>query len=260
MGAFPVPSSVAVSSSVLGEVPAIELLPASVASGKTILYFHGGGFTAGSARGFSGLVASLADFAEARAVVVDYRLAPETVFPGPCDDAFQSYSALIERGVRPADIVITADSAGASLALAAVFEAKHSSLPLPGGLAFFCPWLDLSLGSGSVVSKADEDLFLSRAMLEGAATMYLSGRSANAPKASPLLADFAGLPPMLIQAASADILLDDSLRLAARAAHAGVAVELQVWPNMLHVWHAFSPHLDEGLSALRRAADFIAKT
>lgn len=257
MSTFPVPADVLVEEQALGGRSVTVCTPKQRTGSRTLLYFHGGGFSAGSPAGFRGMVGDLAKRSAAQAVIPAYRLAPEHAFPAAADDALAQYRALLERGVAPSQIVVAGDSAGANLALGALVAARDAGLPLPAGAVLLSPWVDLDLEGESIKSKASRERFISAGLLAHSAAMYLAQQPAGDLRASPLRADLSGLPAMCIQVGTAEILLDDALRLARKASHADVAVELHVWPHMLHVWQAFAPALSEGRDALQEVADFM---
>jgi acetyl esterase/lipase len=159
--------------------------------------------------------------------------------------------------VRASSIALLGDSAGAGLALAATLAVRDEGLPLPGALACISPWVDLAVTGESMETNATRDPIVSRAMLLGWGKVYLGDHDPHTPLASPLYADLRGLPPLLIQAASAEVLLDDATRLASRAAAGGVRTTLEIWPHMLHVWHLFAAILPEGRDAIAHLGSFI---
>ncbi|MGF6933593.1 monoterpene epsilon-lactone hydrolase [Paraburkholderia sp. UCT70] len=242
--------------------PALQMIqgtPSSASQREVMLYLHGGGFVLGDAEGFRGLAGAIAEDAQARVLIVDYRLAPESPYPAAVEDAADAYEWLLSNGTPASAVVMAGDSAGACLVLAALSVARNRDLPMPAAAVLFSPWIDLSLQGNTVVSKQAEDLMLDSQMLLGCVQAYLGGAAVSDPLASPLGADFEGFPPLLVQAGSAEILLDDSVRLASRAGAQGVAVCLEVWPNMPHVWQSFAPVLEEGWRAIRGASAFLRR-
>ena len=258
LASAPVPPTTTVTPGTLGDVPVVWTdLPGSVPT--TLLYFHGGGYVIGDAASAVGTPATLADRSGIRSASVDFRLAPEAPFPAAFDDGLAAYRALLE-SIPARDIVIAGDSAGGGLALATMLAARDAELELPSAAILFSPWTDLTLSGDSVTTRAEADPTLTRLALERCATRYLGGQAAEHPYASPLLADLAGLPPLFITVGNNEVLLDDALRLANRAAHAGVAVSLEVGAGLAHVYPTFYPLLDEGSEALDSAARFIERT
>ncbi|NWL45115.1 alpha/beta hydrolase [Pseudomonas hunanensis] len=242
----------------LGGVPALRGATANCPTvGNTILYVHGGGFMVGSAAGFKGLAGSLALHADAQVFVLDYRLAPEYPFPAGRDDVLRAYKALLAAGIPPQKIALAGDSAGAQLILSSLLEAKAQNVSLPGAILALSPWVDLTLSGGSLYSKADDDVFLSAAKLTGCAQAYFGAGNASDEASVVLTGDLQEFPPLMIHVGSAEILLDDALRLANHAISNNVMTRLEVWPDMFHVWHAFAPRLREGREALAQAGEFL---
>ena len=222
-----------------------------------ILYLHGGCYVSGSVETHRDLMARLSIAASMRVLGLNYRLAPIHPFPAAVEDAAAAYRWLVETDIDPARIVIAGDSAGAGLALAATLSVRDEGIPLPAALVCLSPWVDLAATGASMETKAHEDPIVSRAMLLGWAKLYLGDRDPRTPLASPLYADLHGIPPLLIQVGSAEVLLDDSTRLADRASVAGVDITLEVWPEMIHVWQSFAEILPEGRQAIERIGKFI---
>jgi monoterpene epsilon-lactone hydrolase len=222
-----------------------------------LLYLHGGCYTTGSVETHRELMTRLSIAASMRVLGLNYRLAPMHPFPAAVEDAAAAYRWLLRIGIEPACIAIAGDSAGAGLALAAIITIRDEQLPLPGAVVCLSPWVDLAVTGASMASKAGEDPIVSRDMLLGWGKLYLGDHDPRTPLASPLYADLRRIPPMLIQVGSAEVLLDDSLRLAARASAAGVNATLEVWPDMIHVWHSFAAILPEARQAIERIAEFV---
>lgn len=224
-----------------------------------ILFLHGGGYVSGSLTSHRHMVAQAGRAARARTFALDYRLAPEHPFPAALEDALAGYRFLLASGIAPARIALAGESAGGGLALATALSLRAAGVPLPGCLWLSSPWVDLALTGASMDAKAAVDPLLSRAYLSELARLYLNGADARGPLVSPLGADLAGLPPMLIQVGSAETLLDDSVRLAAVAGAADVAVQLEIWPHMIHAWHLFYPEVADGRHSLASAGAFVAR-
>ncbi|MFI7065616.1 alpha/beta hydrolase [Kribbella sp. NPDC050124] len=238
----------------LGGVPALDVNVAGADGDAVIFYLHGGGYVVGSARTGANLAAPLARRTGFHAVSLDYRLAPEHPFPAALNDALAAYKALLETG-RP--IVIAADSAGGGLALATMLAARRQDLRLPAAAAVFSPWADLTLSGASMDSRGDFDPLFSRAHMQEYADHYLAGQDPKNDLASPLLANLTGLPPLLIQVGTAEVLLDDALRLATHAAEQDVDVSLDVVAGAPHVYQLMAGLLDEADEALDHAARFL---
>lgn len=259
-GQMPVPEGTRVTETTLGGVPALDVAVPSVADDAgVLLYLHGGGYVIGAASTGVPLTAALAARAGLRALSLDYRIAPEHLFPAAVDDALAAYRALLDYN-DPARVVLAGDSAGGGLALATLLAARDAGLPLPAGVVAFSGWFDLSLSGASLTGKESVDPVFDAADIQEYANEYLpEGADPNAPLASPLLGDLRGLPPLLLQVGSYEVLLDDSTGLAARAAAADVEVTLEVYPGSAHVFqhhHATEP---AAARAMDSAAAFLVR-
>ncbi|MGR8947940.1 MAG: alpha/beta hydrolase [Gammaproteobacteria bacterium] len=221
-----------------------------------VLYFHGGGYVMGSALSHRALTERLAAALKGRVLVVNYRLAPEHPFPAATDDALVSYQWLLAQGIAPNKIAIAGDSAGGGLTIAALVAIREAGEPLPACATAISPWVDMEALGESMVTKAAVDPMVQKAALAMIAPLYLNGTDPRTPLAAPLYANLNGLPPILIQVGSAETLLDDSTRLSDAIEQAGGAVTLEVWDDMIHVWHLFAPMLDKGQEAIERIAEF----
>ncbi len=223
-----------------------------------ILYLHGGGYCLGSIKTHRDLSSRISRAAQAKSLILEYRLAPENCFPTAVDDAVFAYRWMLEQGISPQQIAIVGDSAGGGLAIATMVALRDAGVPLPKAGVCMSPWTDL-LGTGeSVVTKAQEDPLLCSKDLSWFARRYVGkdGDLRN-PLASPLYADLSNLPPLLIQVGDSEVLLDDSRRLAERCEKYGVSCQLQVWPKMVHVWQFFSYFLPEAKQAVDQIGDFL---
>jgi monoterpene epsilon-lactone hydrolase len=241
----------------LGGVPVVTVETPDVDPSFTVLYFHGGAYALGSAPDSVGIVSQIGRRSGARAISVDYRLAPEHPFPAAADDAAAAYRALLDEGVPSSRIALAGESAGGGLVLAALVSAREAGLPQPASASVFSPWADLTVSGASMVGKAGSDPTLTPEALRTRAVDYLGDTDPATPLASPVFADLTGLAPLLIQVGSHEILLDDAVRLAARAGACDVPVELQVWPGVPHVFQGYAAILDEADAALRSATAFI---
>ena len=222
-----------------------------------VLYLHGGGYVLGSPTSHAGMAAMMADLAQARVFVLDYRLAPETPFPGALEDAISAYKALLEKGEKPEKIVIAGDSAGGGLAVALMVALKEGGVPLPAAGVCLSPWADLSFSGDSMQTNAKADSILCRQSLAWLGGQYLAGLAPNDPRVSPIFADLTGLPPLLIQVGSDEVLLDDAVRLNKVAKKAGVDSTLEVWNGQVHVWPLMSKLIPEARQALQGIGTFI---
>jgi acetyl esterase/lipase len=241
----------------LGGVKCEQVSPQGALPGRAILYLHGGAYTMGSPRSHRPMVARIAEAARAIAYVADYRLGPEHRFPAAVEDATAAYQALLSRGLESKQIVVAGDSAGGGLTMALALAIKGAGLPQPAGFFAISPWADLTQSGESYRTKAHTDPMITKAGLDAAALAYLGGLDARDPLASPVLGDFGSVAPVLIQTGSEEALLSDSLVLAERLAHARVDTRLEVWPEMIHVFHAWSPALQAARRAIRVAGAWM---
>jgi monoterpene epsilon-lactone hydrolase len=257
MAQIPVPDDVTTSTGHLGGVPVVNLEVAGGDRAKVIFYIHGGAYAIGTAASSVGLASDLARRAGVRAVSIDYRLAPEHPYPAGLDDALAAYRGLLDSGLGASAIAFAGESAGAGLVAATLLAIKHAGLPQPTSALLMSPWVDLSLSGDSIREKAALDPALTPAGLQRRARDYVGDGDPRSGHVSPIFADLTGLPPLLIQAGSHEILLDDAIRLAARGAAADVAVRLEVTPGVPHVFQGFAAMLDEGDAALTRGGEFL---
>jgi epsilon-lactone hydrolase len=241
-------------------VPAEWTSTPGAARDAAILYAHGGGYVIGSLDSHRHLVAELGRAANAVALALEYRLAPEHPFPAPVEDTIAAYRFLLARGFKPERIAIAGDSAGGGLVVAAMVAIREAGLAQPGCGWCLSPWIDMEATGDSMESKAAIDPMVQKPGILDMAGLYLGGADPRSPLAAPLYADLAGLAPLLIQVGAAETLLDDAIRLAQRAGAADVRVDLQVWPEMIHVWPLFHPELRAGKRALDAAGAFIRET
>ena len=256
MAAIPSPADVTTSSGSLGGIPVVNVEVAGADRARVIFYVHGGAYAIGTASSV-GLASDLARRAGARLVTVDYRLAPEHPHPAAIDDAVAAYRGLLDGGVAASAIAIAGESAGAGLAAATLVALKQVALPQPSGAVLMSPWADLTLSGESISGKAAVDPALTPEGLRRRAVDYVPAGDRTAELVSPIFADLTELPPLLIQAGSHEILLDDATRLAAQAAAADVAVRLEVTPGVPHVFQGFAAMLDEGDAALTSGGEFL---
>jgi monoterpene epsilon-lactone hydrolase len=240
-----------------GSVPAEWLvLPGSLTQ-RVVLYLHGGSYCLGSLDTHRGLAATIAGAAQARALLIEYRLAPEHRFPAAVLDARAAYDWLLDQGIRPNQIALVGDSAGGGLVLALLASLSDAGRPLPIAGVCLSPWADLSLSGRSWTTNARRELVLSAAIMRQMGQLYLGDADPLTPLASPLYADLTGLPPLLIQVGGDEALLSDAEEVAARAKAAGVEVELEVWPGMFHVWQLTSRAIPEARQAIERIGAFL---
>ena len=259
MATRPRPAGVVTSELRLGDTPAIRIPPGDPRpDGPAVLYFHGGGYAVGTAAQTIGLPAEIARRSNRTVLSVDYRLAPEDPFPAAVDDGMDAYRGALES--YPATrLAVAGESAGGGLALAALLAARQRRLPMPAAVLVMSPWADLTLSGPSMMTKASVDPVMTPQALERRAAEYSGSEPRTNPLVSPLWGDFGGFPPLLIQVGAHEILLDDAVRLAGRAAASDVTTVLQVTAYVHHVFQAVAAQLDEGDAALQRASAFLCQ-
>jgi acetyl esterase/lipase len=255
MAGSPVPRGTSVSEIVVNGVRSEVVSNGGSSAERTLVHFHGGGYCVGSARMARTWAAHLSARAACRVVLPEYRLAPEHAYPAALDDARAVIKA-VSADAGPAGLVVSGDSAGAGLAMSVALALRDAGEALPAGCILLSPWFDLSRDRRAVPELVRRDVLLSPRWLEACARAYTDPSSWADPSVSPLLADHSGLPPLLVQAGSDDLLAPDAELLAAAASAAGVNVTYTRWPGM---WHNFT--LQPGLlaaadSALAQAAWF----
>jgi acetyl esterase/lipase len=256
--AQPLPPDVTVTAAALGGVPTAEITVDGIEPRHVVLYFHGGVYVMGDASGAANLASQIGRRTRAKVISVDYRLAPEHPYPAAVDDALAAYEALLQDGTAPSDIVFAGESAGGALAVATMVNARAHGLPLPAAAFVMSPYADLTLAGTTMETRREVDPLMSRELLQARITDYTAGQDAALPLISPIFADLSGLPPLIIQAGSHEVLLDDAVRLAQQAATADVEVTLEITPGVPHVFQNFAAILDEGAAALDRAGELLS--
>ncbi|MGC1497097.1 MAG: alpha/beta hydrolase [Sulfitobacter sp.] len=242
----------------LGNVPALEITPPQGATKpRTLLYFHGGAFTFGSPRTHSAMIAQLAHRVGARAILPQYRLAPEATFPAAADDALTAWQALIDQGCAPQDIVIGGDSAGSALAFSLLADLIAKGAPLPGAVFGFSPLTDLTFSNQSLRDNAEHEAVLPAEKAGEMAQMFLAGHTPKDPRVSPIFGKFNGAPPVWITVGDTEILLDDSRKFAQVCERDYVDVTLVERHDLPHVWPFFHNILPEARETLDELALWI---
>ena len=252
-----VPSDVSIEKIDAGGVKAEWNTPPDADPGSAIIYVHGGGYLIGSLDSHRHLTAEISRAATTRVLALDYRLAPEHPFPAAVEDTVAAYRFLLAAGLSPGRIGIAGDSAGGGLVVGAMLAIKHEGLPQPGAGWCISPWVDMEIRGASFTDLAEADPTVQRAGIQDMAGKYLAGADPQSPFAAPIHGDMRGLPPLLIQVGAAETLLDDALQLARVAGIADVVVDLQIWPEMVHVWHLFYPMLGAGRRAIASGGSFL---
>jgi monoterpene epsilon-lactone hydrolase len=258
VSAQPLPSDITVTPSALGGVPTAQITISGTEPRHTVLYFHGGVYVLGDAAQAAELASQVGRRTSATVISVDYRLAPEHPYPAAVDDALAAYQALLDTGTAPADIAFAGESAGGGLAIATLLNAREHGLPLPAAAYLMSPYADLTLAGATMTAKAGVDVLMSRDNLQSRVPDYTAGHDPALPLISPVFADLTGLPPLIIQAGTHEVLLDDATRLARQAATADVRVTLDITPNVPHVFQTFHPVLDEATTALDTAGRLLS--
>jgi acetyl esterase/lipase len=254
---FPTPPDVAIERVTAPARPAEWLRPPGVHEDAAVLYLHGGGYVIGSVRSHRHLAAAIARAAGTKALILDYRLAPEHPFPAGLEDAVAAYQWMLAGGLAPARVVVAGDSAGGGLTVATLLALRDRGLPQPAGGVCISPWVDLTCSGASYATKAADDPIVTRDGVAGMAQAYVGDGDRKGPLVSPLYADLTGLPPLLVQVGSEEVLLDDARGLGDRAQEAGLDATVEEWPGMIHVWHWFLPMLDEAERAIAVIGEFV---
>jgi epsilon-lactone hydrolase len=238
-------------------VPAEWTATPDAARDSAILFLHGGGYVIGSLVSHRHMVSEMGRAARTRTLALAYRLAPEHPFPAPVEDTLAGYRFLLSQGLAPGRIALAGDSAGGGLVVAALVAIRDAGLPQPACGWSISPWVDMEAIGASMIDKAATDPGIQKEPLLELAALYLGGADPRSPLAAPIYADLTGIAPLLIQVGSVETLLDDAVRLARVAGAADVFVDLQIWPEMIHVWHMFHPELTAGRRAITAGGDFV---
>lgn len=250
---------VAVESVTINELAAEWLRPKAAPDGKVLLYLHGGAYVVGNCRTHRQMVSHIARASGINALVPEYRLAPEHPFPAAIDDAVGVYRSLLADGIAPADIIIAGDSAGGGLTVAALLALRHAGEPMPAAAVLLSPFLDVTASGESATTRAAQDPWFEAKDMAVVVRNYCDGENLRNPLISPVFANMAGLPPMYIQVGDDEILLSDSTRLAANIEEAGGEVELEVWPEMWHVFQLFIGKMPESRKAIKKIGAYIGR-
>jgi len=240
----------------IGPIKGEWLKLGAATSDRLILYFHGGGYIAGSPETHRPLIARLCLASDANAFVPAYRLAPEFVFPAAVRDGIDAYRHLITKGIDPQSMVVAGDGSGGGLAFAVLLAARNAGLPMPAAGVAMSPWADLSLSGWSALTNRDNDTALNWELLFLSARHYLKKTNPCDPYASPAYASFRDFPPIMVHAGSFEMLKDDASRLGDRAADAGTSVSVEIYDGMQHVFQA-NPYVPEARASLQRLGQFI---
>lgn len=237
-------------------VPA-EWVSAPDADMGHVLYLHGGGYVTGSVISHRGMAANLSRTSGCRVLTIDYRLAPENKHPSQVQDAHTAYRWMINNGADPSTLFVAGDSAGGGLTVATLLSIQDAGGPMAAGGVCISPWVDMEGTGESMKTRAGADPMVSKDGLEEMATYFLGDGDRRDPLAAPLHADLSGLPPLLLIVGTAEVLLDDAVRLHENAKAAGVNCTLEIWEDMIHIWPWFAPFLPEGQQAMEQMGGFI---
>jgi len=240
----------------LGPIPGEWLRPPKSAPGRVILYFHGGGYIAGSPESHRALIGRLAEASEAAAFAVRYRLAPECVYPAPVRDGIDAYRGLLASGVQPSGVVLAGDGSGGGLAFSVALAIRNAGLAMPAGIVAMSPWADLSLSGWSLLQNQKSDTAMHWEILFQCARHYLRKSNPSDAYASPCFANLKDFPPIMVHAGSAEILRDDASKLGDRAADAATPVSVEIYDGMGHLFQA-DARANEAKVSLARLGQFI---
>jgi len=241
----------------LKNIPAQWIIPSGTLANSAILYFHGGSYNSGSIKSHTSLAANIANSAKTRALIIDYRLAPENPFPAAVEDANIAYQWLLSNGYSSDQIVVAGDSCGGGLAISLLIYLRDTNKPLPAAAVCLSPWTDLTCTGDSWETNVKNDIMLDPVATLESAKLYLGEVDPRTPLASPLYANLEFIPPILIQVGSDEFILSDATCLAEKAQAADVEVILEVWEGMQHEWHFAANFLPEGQQAIDRIGEFI---
>ena len=258
LSAQPLPADVTVTEGALGGVRTAEITVDGIEARHVVVYFHSGVYVLGDAFLSADLASQVGRRTSAKIISVDYRLAPENPYPAAVKDAFAAYEALLGNGTAASDIAFAGESAGGGLAVATMVNARDHGLPLPAAAFVMSPYVDLTLSGATMRTKREVDPLLTPEALAARVADYTAGEDAALPLISPIFAELSGLPPLIIQAGSHEVLLDDAVRLAGVAATDDVEVTLEITPGVPHVFQANHAILDEAVTALDRAGELLS--
>lgn len=256
--ALPVHPDVHIAPADAGGVPGEWLIAGrQVVAGRVFLYFHGGGYFFGSPRSHRAVTWRLSRTSRAKVLALDYRQPPDWHYPAPLEDALRAYRALLDRGYKPENIILGGDSAGGNLTLVTLLRIRELGLPMPAAGVLISPWGDLTCSGESIHANEKLEPMIPVNALRFISSSYSGRENPADPLISPVFADLSGLPPLLIQVGSTEVLRSDAERLAVKAREAGVPCRLQVWENMMHVFQALAGWVPEASLAVREIGAFV---
>lgn len=251
------PEGTKIEAAVLAGVPAEWITHPDALGVGVFLLLHGGGYNAGNCVTHRRLASLISAASGMRVLVPDYRLAPENPFPAAVQDALAVYGAVLADKIPAGQICVGGDSAGGGLAAALLLALRDAGAPLPASGVMLSPWTDILCEGESYAERKEIDPSIDPDGLRDAGRLYCGEGDPNHPLMSPVKADLAGLPPLLIQVGDCETMLDDSRVFAQRAEAAGVDVSLEVWPEMWHVWHQWAPDVPEAVEAIDKIGRFV---
>ena len=251
------PAGTQVEKVVAGGIPSEWIYFSDSDQQRTLLYLHGGAYLLGSADSHRELVARLSAASGMCALLPEYRLAPEHLFPAAVEDAHTAYRWLLSQGIQPEHIIVAGDSAGGGLTLALLLSIRNASDPMPAGAVLLSPWTDLTGSGESMKTRMEADPWLDAASIPMMGQFYAGQEDARNPLISPVFADLHGLPPLFIEVGNDEVLLDDTTRIVEHAQSAGVQVQWHAWEGMWHVFPAFAFIIDEGKQAIEEIGTFM---
>jgi acetyl esterase/lipase len=254
-----VAKGIKVKPTLLNGIKAEWLLPEKRDNQRVLLYMHGGGYAIGSLDTHRGIASKMAKVLEMPALIFEYRLAPENPYPAALKDSINIYKWLLENDYEANQIIFAGDSAGGGLTIAMLLWLRDNKYPLPAGAICLSPWTDLTSTGHSVIARASRDPFIRPDEIIVWGQQYANNEPLTNPYISPLFGDLEGLPPLLVQVGTEELLFDDSIRLVEKAKHQGVEVELHIGEGMVHVWQTFWQYLPEGRAAIHQIGDFYRK-
>lgn len=254
--AFKVADDIQVETVTVASRPAEWLRAPGIQAERAILYLHGGGYVMGSPNTHRSLGGEVSRAAQAAVLMLDYRLGPEEPFPAAVEDSVAAYKWLLDQGFAPQNLAIAGDSAGGGLTAATLVAARDQNVAMPGTAVCISPWSDMTCSNDSYQTRAEADPMVG-GDIGKMAELYLQGKDTKDPYVSPNFADLRSLPPLLIQVGRDEVLLDDSIKLNQKARTDGVDSTLEIWEDMVHVWHAFHPMLPEGRDGIQRVGEFL---
>ena len=254
---YPIPKEIEIKSIMLDKIPADWVIPSDPIKDRVILYLHGGGWILGSPLSHRGLNSTIAKATGIKILSIDYRLAPEHPFPTPLEDCVNAYKWLLANGFKNDHIIIAGDSAGGNLTLTTLIKLRDQGIDLPAGAICLSPATDLTLGDDSYFKNGETDPILADIGIFWWMVVYFAGEDPHNPYISPLFADLKGIPPILIQVSSCEMLYSDATRFVDKAKKAGVNAILQSWDDMIHVFQGTRYELlPEAKDAISKIADF----